>query len=111
MITDWMESILSAQWLTDLVYLLMQVIMVIAGIILAPISIIIENVLPDFSNSLSQISIVFDYALQYSSWFISAFAVPPALIGMVVGYYTFSIGATLSVWTIKLALSWFRAFK
>lgn len=108
---EFFETLLSATWLTSFVNILIQAIMVIVGVILLPISALINTLFPNFDDALSKIDIIFDYALQYSGWFISAFAIPSAIIAILLGYYTFTVTLRMSVWGLKLGLAWFKAFK
>jgi len=107
---DW-DGLLDAGFLGDLLRLGIEVVMLIVGLILTPISALIAATLPDVNNALLSIPILFDYANTYMGWILSAFAVPGLLLTFMAGYYIFTITAKLGVYPLKLALNWYRALK
>lgn len=111
MFDDFMQSLLQAEWLHNFVMLIMQVLMGITSIILLPISVLINVLLPDFDEALGNIDILFVYALQYWGWTASAFAIPGALISIGVGYLTFVITAKLSVFGIKFGMNVYKSIR
>lgn len=111
MIGDFFNTLMSSQWLNDFVYLIMQVIMGLVGILLLPISLVIQVLVPDFNIALERIPDMFAYALTYMGWIINAFAIPSIVISLTVAMYTFYVLARLSFWGFKLALSWYKAIK
>jgi len=107
---EW-TGLLDAGFLGDLLRMLIEVVMVIVGLILTPISALIATLLPDVDQALLKIPAVFAYANTYLGWIISAFAIPGLLLAVMVGYYFFSITSKLTVWPIKVALNWYRSLK
>lgn len=107
---DW-DGLLNAGFLGDLLRIAIEVIMAFVGLLLTPLSALIEKTLPDVNNALLSIPILFDYANTYLGWIISAFAVPGLLLVIMSGYYLFIVTTKLGVWPFKLALNWYRALK
>jgi len=106
-----LDQLISFSWLTTLVEIVLQVIMTIVAILLTPISMIISTYLPDFDNALRSLAQMFDYAITYMGWIISAFAIPSLVITAMIAYYTFVVLSKLTMWSIKLGISWYRAIK
>jgi len=107
---DW-DGLLDAGLMGDLLRMAIEVVMLLVGIILTPISALIALTLPDINNALLSIPILFDYANTYLGWILSAFAIPGILLTFMAGYYLFAITSKLAVWPFKLALNWYRALK
>lgn len=106
-----LEYILTGTWLNQLLTLLMQLVMILVGIILLPISALIKTLIPNLDDGLSKVSTIFDYASTYMSWIFSAFAVPSVLITIMVGYYSFVLTSKFALFTFKIGLQWYRTFK
>jgi len=107
---DW-DGLLNAGFLGDLLRVVIEVVMMLVGLLLTPISALIATLLPDINNALLSIPILFDYANTYLGWVISAFGIPSILLVFVSGYYIFTVTSKLGVYPLKLALNWYRALK
>lgn len=105
------EDILKSTFITKLFEILITVIMTIVGIILIPVSIIINTYFPDFDQALSLLADTFDYIMYYAGWILSAFAIPTLVISAMIGYYTFVLMTKTLAWPFKIGLQWFKAFK
>lgn len=102
------DALLNASWLQSLMTLLIQVAMALSGILLLPISALIKTYIPDFDAGLEKLPLIFDYVIQYAGFVVQAFAIPPILITMLVGYYTFAVTTRLAFWSFKIALKWVK---
>lgn len=107
--TDILEGVLELDFMQDFVQGLFNAYMFIVNLFLLPISLMIKNVIPTFDSALDQLQHVFNYAITYVGWFISAFAIPPVLLTMILGYYTFVVTTRLTLWGAKLMLKWRKA--
>lgn len=105
------ETILSANWMQDFIFFLIGVLMAIVSILLMPISILLAAMFPDFDGALNNIASLFGYASTYMSWLLDAFAVPPIVITLMVGYFTFTVISRLAFWGFKVGLNWKKAIR
>ena len=83
----------------------------IIQIVLIPIDSLISSSLPGFDNFLSNVTQFFTYCLGAIGWVIDSLFVPRDVISMVCVYLVFKLTISLSTYTIKFALKWYRALK
>ncbi len=104
-----MDGILNSTFFTNLIQIMLSAVSALVSLILYPFGLIIQQFLPALDDALFQISALFNYIAQYFNWGVNATGVPPIVISMIVGYYTFIVTVTLSAWTVKLLLKWKKA--
>ena len=81
------------------------------NLILSPIDLLISNLLPDVSNLLSYINDLIDYIISIIGYVIDLSMINQNVLVLIVNYYTFVFTAFITVSSIKLALSWYKALK
>lgn len=105
-----MNEIFTGGFLNDLLNAALALLIALANIILYPFGLLIQTVFPAFDDALSNIADMFDLAAQYVGWAISLAGIPPVILTLLIGYYTFTITLGLATWSIKLALKWIDTF-
>jgi len=103
--------LLDSGFLGDLLRALIEVVMAIIGVILTPLGYLIASLLPNLDEAMLKVPELFNYAATYMGWIISAFAIPSLLLTVMLGYYLFVLTTKLTVWPIKLAISWYHTLK
>lgn len=83
----------------------------LVSIILAPIDLVIQNALPGLSEAFTSIGNLFNLIGNVMGWGISVFGLSNTAINILTLYYTFVLTVPLSIWMIKLALSWYDKLK
>ena len=90
---------------------IINIILFLVNLILLPIDALISTLLPDLSNALTSVSVMFDYALSYIGFAIDMTGLSDLAIGLIVSYWVFKLSAPLVVSTVKTALNWYRTLK
>lgn len=90
---------------------IMSLIISLVSIILAPIDLLIQGVLPDLSSALSSVGNLFNLIGQSIGWGISVLGLSSETISLIVIYFTFKLTAPMLFYMIKLALSWYNKLK
>lgn len=90
---------------------IINIILFLVNLILLPIDALISTLLPDLSNALTSVAVMFDYALSYIGFAIDMTGLSDLAIGLIVSYWVFKLSAPLVVSTIKTALNWYRTLK
>lgn len=109
--TDLLNGILSANWLSTLIDMILWLFISLISVILLPFSLVIEKFIPNMDAAFSAVANLFDIASTYVGYIIDAIGFPPIAINMIIGYYTFVILATLYVWMAKIGLKWLDTLK
>lgn len=90
---------------------IINIILFLVNLILLPIDALISTLLPDLSNALTSVAVMFDYALTYIGFAIDMTGLSDLAIGLIVSYWVFKLSAPLVVSTVKTALNWYRTLK
>lgn len=90
---------------------IMSLIITLVSVILAPIDIAIQSVLPDLSNALTSVGNLFNLIGQSIGWGISVLGLSSETISLIVLYFTFKLTAPMLFYMIKLALTWYNKLK
>lgn len=90
---------------------IMSLIISLVSVILAPIDIAIQSVLPDLSSALSSVGSLFNLIGESIGWGISVLGLSSETISLIVLYFTFKLTAPMLFYMIKLALSWYNKLK
>lgn len=90
---------------------IMSLIITLVSVILAPIDIAIQSVLPDLSSALTSVGNLFNLIGQSIGWGISVLGLSSETISLIVLYFTFKLTAPMLFYMIKLALTWYNKLK
>ena len=90
---------------------IINIILFLVNLILLPIDALISTLVPDLSNALTSVAVMFDYALSYIGFAIDMIGLSDLAINMIVAYWIFKLSAPLAVSTVKTALNWYRTLK
>lgn len=89
----------------------MSLIITLVSVILAPIDLAIQSVLPDLSNALTSVGNLFNLIGQSIGWGISVLGLSSETISLIVLYFTFKLTAPMLFYMIKLAITWYNKLK
>lgn len=81
------------------------------SILLLPIDLLIQSILPDLSNAFTQIGVMFNYIGTSLGWAVSLSGLSSASLILIASYYAFKLTAPMFFYFIKLALSWYNKIK
>lgn len=87
---------------------LFSLVIALINTLLAPIDALIDQFLPAVSDALDAVNSLLDFTVQIVGYVVDASGIADYAIALVVGYWTFVITATFSVYVVKLALKWYR---
>ena len=90
---------------------IINLIIGLVSVILAPIDSAILSLLPDLSNALTQIGLFFNLVSTGIGWVVSLTGLSNETLSLIVLYFTFKLTAPMSFYMIKLALSWYNRLK
>lgn len=91
---------------------LMGLIIKLVGVLLAPINLLIEGVLPqEVINGINSIGGFFQTISNGIGWVISASGIPPTALALIVATLVFKLTAPMLVHAVKLALAWYDKIK
>lgn len=83
----------------------------LVSVILAPIDLVITNLLPDLSSALDAVAQFFAVVSGGLGWAVSLTGLSASAISLIVMYFVFKLTAPIAFYMIKLAISWFRSLK
>ena len=88
---------------------LLSFITAIISVLLAPINLLIDTTLPDFSNMLTNVSDAFNQVSLYFGWIIDATCLNSNVISFFILFMTFRVVFPFSVSAIKVIVKWWHA--
>jgi len=88
-----------------------NVVSFLIHLILLPIDLLIESLLPELSEVFTSISDFLSLALSNVGYALSITGIPPAAIALVAAFWVFKLTLPINVWFIKLALGWWHKLK
>ena len=83
----------------------------LVSVILAPIDLVITNLLPDLSSALDAVAQFFVVVSGGLGWAVSLTGLSSSAISLIGVYFVFKLTAPIAFYMIKLAISWFRSLK
>lgn len=98
-------------YLPNLFYNFVSLILTFISLLLRPIDLIISNLFPDLSNLLTLIGSLLTIISDSIGWVISFTGLSSTAINLIVIYYTFAITSSISAYFIKLAIKWYHYLK
>lgn len=90
---------------------ILKIVISITEVILSPIDLAISNFLPNLSGYLDAFSNFLSLISQSIGWCISILGLSNEALSLIVTYYTFKLSAPMTLYLIKLALSWYDRLK
>lgn len=90
---------------------LMNLVISLVNLVLAPIDAIILSVMPDLSNAMTQFGAFLNYVSVHIGWAISFTGLSQNAIGLMVMFLGFKLTAPILFYTVKLALKWYNRLK
>lgn len=90
---------------------IMNLIISLVDIVLAPIDLLIEQFLPDLSSGISAIGAFFALAKQYLGFAVSITGLSSTALSLIVLYYVFKLSVPLLISAIKNAIKWYDKLK
>lgn len=80
-------------------------------ILLAPIDLFIEALLPELSSTFTAIYDFFEMIFSSIGFAIDLLAVPPFVISLIISLYIFKLTLPLQIYIFKLVLNWYDKIK
>lgn len=90
---------------------IINLIIGLVSLILAPIDALILSALPDLSNALTAVGSFLNLISTSIGWVISLTGLSHETLSLIVIYFTFKLTAPMLFYMIKLALSWYNKLK
>lgn len=90
---------------------IMNLVMGLVDIILKPIDILIETLLPDLSAGISAVGSFLNLILQGLGWAVSLTGLSTTTLSIIVLFFTFKLTAPILFSTIKSAIKWYDKLK
>lgn len=90
---------------------IINLIVGLVSLILAPIDALILSALPDLSNALTAVGSFLNLISTSIGWVISLTGLSNETLSLIVAYFTFKLTAPMLFYMIKLALDWYEKLK
>ena len=79
------------------------------GVVLAPLNILINTLIPNFSDYITPIYNLFNLVLNSIGYVIDLLGISQVALTIVVLTITYNVIVTLSAYSLKLGVKWYRA--
>lgn len=86
----------------------LKLVIGLTSTLLAPIDTMIEQALPSLADGLNAVNSMIDWVVGIIGFVVDASGLTSVAILLIIGYWTFSITSTLTLYLVKLALKWYR---
>lgn len=90
---------------------IIKLIISLVSLLLAPIDLLIQGVLPGLSNAFTAIGNFLNIISSSIGWAVSLSGLSSSAISLIVAYFVFKLTAPMLFYMIKLALSWYNKLK
>ena len=90
---------------------IIKLIISLVSLLLAPIDLLIQGVLPELSNAFTAIGNFLNIISSSIGWAVSLSGLSSSAISLIVAYFVFKLTAPMLFYMIKLALSWYNKLK
>lgn len=90
---------------------IINLIVGLVSLILAPIDNLILSALPDLSNALTAVGNFLNLISTSMGWAVSVTGLSNETLSLIVLYFTFKLTAPMLFYMIKLAISWYNKLK
>lgn len=90
---------------------IIKLIISLVSLLLAPIDLLIQGVLPELSSALTAIGNFLNIISSSIGWAVSLSGLSSSAISLIVAYFVFKLTAPMLFYMIKLALSWYNKLK
>lgn len=97
--------------LTKVFTLIIDIVMYLCDLLLAPIDILIENYMPSIDGVLDYVTEFFQYILGFIPYILSWFKLPDFFIEFVIAFWVLKLNLPLVIHTTKLAIAWYNQMK
>ena len=90
---------------------IIKLIISLVSLLLSPIDLLIQGVLPELSNAFTAIGNFLNIISSSIGWAVSLSGLSSSAISLIVAYFVFKLTAPMLFYMIKLALSWYNKLK
>lgn len=90
---------------------IINLIMSLVSILLAPIDSLITQFLPDLSNAISYVGKMFSYVGNFIGYVVDCTGLSSEAISLIILFFTFKLTAPLAVSAVKTGIKWYNAMK
>lgn len=88
-----------------------KVITKLISVLLAPINLLITNMLPDFNNMLTIVGNFFSQVGTYTGYILDSFLISNEVVSFLILYWVFKLTFPFLVYSIKLIIKWYDKLK
>lgn len=88
-----------------------KVVTKLISVLLAPINLLITNMLPDFNNMLTIVGNFFSQVGTYAGYILDSFLISNEVISFLILYWVFKLTFPFLVSSIKLVVKWYDKLK
>lgn len=81
------------------------------NVILAPIDLLINNLLPDIALLFTYVNNLIDFLIESVRWGVSWTGLKPELISIFVAIKIFKVNSSLLTHAVKTAIDWYNSLK
>ena len=88
-----------------------KVVTKLISVLLAPINLLITNMLPNFNNMLSIVGNFFSQVGTYTNYILDSFLISDEVVSFLILYWVFKLTFPFLVYSIKLIIKWYDKLK
>lgn len=88
-----------------------KVVTKLVSVLLAPINLLITNMLPSFNTVLSHVTSLFNLASQYANYILDSMLISNEVLSFFILFWVFKLTFPLAVSAIKLVVKWYNSLK
>jgi hypothetical protein len=107
--TDYLSQFLNSDFMQQLLYIILRIVMVLVNLILLPFSVLLKALIPSLDAGLLAIASFFSMASSYAAWVINALLIPTTPLLLIAAFYSASLTIWLFAYGIKIAIKWKKA--
>lgn len=88
-----------------------KVVTKLISVLLAPINLLITNMLPNFNNMLTIVGNFFSQVGTYTGYILDSFLISNEVVSFLILYWIFKLTFPFLVYSIKLIIKWYDKLK
>lgn len=97
--------------IAKLITALLKLIGKVASLLLLPLDLVVNNLLPDVSHAVYNITQYLNLPAQYMGWIFQLFNVPTLALTLIIAYWVFKYAVTGAVAGTKKVITLYQRFK
>lgn len=97
--------------ISKLIFALLKLIGKVASLLLLPLDLLVNNLLPDVSYAVYSITEYLNLPSQYMGWIFQLFNVPTLALTLIISYWVFKYAVTGAISGTKKIITLYQRFK